>query len=69
MCTRGARPANCRQVRIRMLAATVSAGEATEGLTKGSVMRYIAWPPEAGWTGERPERPGGCKLARDPPRP
>lgn len=52
-----------------MLAATVSAGEATEGLTKGSVMLYIAWPPEAGWTGERPERPGSCKLARNQPRP
>lgn len=42
------------------------AAESTEGLAKGTFMNYQAWAPEAGWTGERPERPSGCRLSDRP---
>ncbi|MFC5822553.1 CU044_5270 family protein [Nonomuraea insulae] len=42
------------------------AAESTEGLAKGTFMSYQAWAPEAGWTGERPERPTGCRLSDRP---
>ncbi|MEU4696675.1 hypothetical protein [Nonomuraea dietziae] len=37
-----------------------------EGLAQETVMHYQAWAPEAGWTDERPERPGGCRLSDRP---
>ncbi|MFI7051357.1 hypothetical protein ACWDOR_05240 [Streptosporangium canum] len=49
-----------------ILAHTSSAAESAEGLAKGTVMYYQAWAPEAGWTGERPERPHGCRLSDRP---
>jgi hypothetical protein len=42
------------------------AAEGAEGLAKGTFMNYQAWAPEAGWTGERPERPRGCRLSDRP---
>ncbi|GLX01317.1 hypothetical protein [Microtetraspora sp. NBRC 16547] len=42
------------------------AAEGAEGLAKGTFMHYQAWAPEAGWTGERPERPRGCRLSDRP---
>ncbi|MET7331063.1 CU044_5270 family protein [Nonomuraea sp. NPDC005650] len=42
------------------------AAESAEGLTKGTYLYYAAWTSEAGWTGDRPERPRGCKLSDRP---
>ncbi|MGW0484592.1 CU044_5270 family protein [Nonomuraea sp. NPDC003214] len=42
------------------------ADESTDGLAKGTFMTYQAWAPEAGWTGERPERPRDCRLSARP---
>jgi hypothetical protein len=49
-----------------VLAQVEAAGESTEGLPKGTVTYYTAWAPEAGWTGERPEKPRGCRLSDRP---
>ncbi|MGW7482182.1 hypothetical protein ACWGH8_26725 [Nonomuraea muscovyensis] len=46
-----------------ILAETSSAAGSVEGLAKGTVMRYEARTPEAGWTNERPERPHGCRIS------
>ncbi|TMR93414.1 CU044_5270 family protein [Nonomuraea basaltis] len=48
------------------LAEVSIAAESIEGLGKGAFMHYQAWAPEAGWTGDRPERPRGCKLSDRP---
>ncbi|MEV0144810.1 MULTISPECIES: CU044_5270 family protein [unclassified Nonomuraea] len=47
-----------------VLSHTTAAGESTEGVAKGTMMYYQAWAPEAGWTGERPERPRACRLSK-----
>ncbi|MET7459195.1 hypothetical protein [Nonomuraea sp. NPDC005501] len=49
-----------------VLAHTTAAGRSTEGAAKGTMMYYQAWAPEAGWTGERPERPRACRHSDTP---
>lgn len=53
--------------RTGAMAAHVSvAAESTEGLSKGTIIHYTAWAPEAGWTDVRPARPRGCKVSDRP---
>ncbi|GAA4513750.1 CU044_5270 family protein [Nonomuraea ferruginea] len=40
--------------------------ESSAGLAKGTFINYQAWAPESGWTGERPERPHGCRPSDRP---
>ncbi|MFI7639061.1 hypothetical protein [Nonomuraea sp. NPDC049400] len=47
-----------------ILADVTAAGESTEGLPKGAVMRHTAWVPGSGWTDDRPEQPRGCRAVR-----